>query len=287
MSRPELQAPPEIYYGDTEAKKYTKNTRNQQIQADMAYRALELLNLPPDEPAFLLDIGCGSGLSGEILDEEGYLWAGVDIAPSMLEVALEREVEGDLFLQDIGQGFGFRPGSFDGAISISVLQWLLNAETSHPTSSPPHRLNRFFTTLHSALRNPSRAVFQFYPSSDDQIQLITSIAQKAGFGGGVVVDYPNSNKARKVFLCLYVGGGGGQQQQIPQGLDGDVVEDGKVRFEKRRARDLRKDKNGKRKSQKVIDRDWILRKKELYRKRGKESVPRDSKFTGRKRKPVF
>lgn len=34
----------------------------------------------------------------------------------ILEVALEREVEGDLFLQDIGQGFGFRPGSFDGAI---------------------------------------------------------------------------------------------------------------------------------------------------------------------------
>jgi len=34
----------------------------------------------------------------------------------LLEVALEREVEGDLFLQDIGQGFGFRAGSFDGAI---------------------------------------------------------------------------------------------------------------------------------------------------------------------------
>lgn len=50
----------------------------------MTYRALELLNLPPDEPTFLLDIGCGSGLSGEILDEEGYIWAGVDIAPSML-----------------------------------------------------------------------------------------------------------------------------------------------------------------------------------------------------------
>ncbi|THU87234.1 williams-Beuren syndrome critical region protein 22 [Dendrothele bispora CBS 962.96] len=285
MSRPELQAPPEIYYGDVEAKKYTKNTRNQQIQADMTYRALELLNLPPDEPALLLDIGCGSGLSGEILDEEGYIWTGVDIAPSMLEVALEREVEGDLFLQDIGQGFGFRPGSFDGAISISVLQWLLNAETSHPTSSPPHRLNRFFTTLHSALKNPSRAVFQFYPSSDDQIQLITSIAQKAGFGGGIIVDYPNSNKARKVFLCLLVGGGGGQQQ-MPKGLDGEEVEDSRARFETRRER-TGKDKNGKRKNMKVIDRDWILKKKELYRKRGKESVPRDSKFTGRKRRPVF
>ena len=60
------------------------STRVQQIQADMTYRALELLNLPPDEPSFLLDIGCGSGLSGEILDEEGHNWVGVDIAPSML-----------------------------------------------------------------------------------------------------------------------------------------------------------------------------------------------------------
>ncbi len=54
----------------------------------MTYRALELLNLPPDEPAMLLDIGCGSGLSGEILDEEGYIWTGVDIAPSMLGASL-------------------------------------------------------------------------------------------------------------------------------------------------------------------------------------------------------
>jgi 18S rRNA (guanine1575-N7)-methyltransferase len=282
MSRPEYQAPPEIYYGDSEAKKYTQNTRNQQIQADMTYRALELLNLPPDEPAFLLDIGCGSGLSGEILQEEGHIWAGVDIAPSMLEVALERDIDGDLFLQDIGQGFGFRPGSFDGAISISVLQWLLNAETSHPTSSPPHRLTRFFTTLHSALRNPSRAIFQFYPTSDDQIQLITSIAQKAGFGGGVVVDYPNSKKARKVFLCLFVGGGG-TQQQIPKGVEGE--DDEQVRFERRREKERKRDVSGKRKNMK--DRDWILKKKELYRQRGKEGVPRDSKFTGRKRKPIF
>ncbi|KAG8746499.1 18S rRNA (guanine1575-N7)-methyltransferase [Ceratobasidium sp. 428] len=120
MSRPEYQAPPEIYYGDVEAKKYTGNTRNQEIQSQMTLRALELLNLPEGDSPFLLDIGCGSGLSGEILDEHGYNWVGVDIAPSMLEVALEQEVEGDLFLQDIGQGFGFRPGSFDGAISGSV-----------------------------------------------------------------------------------------------------------------------------------------------------------------------
>jgi 18S rRNA (guanine1575-N7)-methyltransferase len=38
----------------------------------------------PDVPPLILDVGCGSGLSGEILSEEGHLWIGMDIAPSML-----------------------------------------------------------------------------------------------------------------------------------------------------------------------------------------------------------
>lgn len=45
-----------------------------------------------------------------------------------VEVALERAVEGDLFLQDIGQGFGFRPGSFDGAIRfVSFVAYCLSS----------------------------------------------------------------------------------------------------------------------------------------------------------------
>jgi hypothetical protein len=32
------------------------------------------------------------------------------------EVAQEREVEGDIFLADMGQGLFFKPGCFDGAI---------------------------------------------------------------------------------------------------------------------------------------------------------------------------
>ena len=47
---------------------------------------------------------------------------GVDISKSMLDVAREREVEGDLVLGDLGEGLPFRAGAFDGAISISALQ---------------------------------------------------------------------------------------------------------------------------------------------------------------------
>ena len=59
--RPEHLAPPEIFYNDSEAEKYTKNTRMMQIQNEMSERAMELLALPEDEPSFILDIGCGSG----------------------------------------------------------------------------------------------------------------------------------------------------------------------------------------------------------------------------------
>ena len=84
----------------------------------MTDRAIELLTL---EEGFVLDIGCGSGLSGDALTAAGYDWVGLDISPEMLNVAKEREVDGDVLLNDMGQGFNFRPGVFDGAISISAL----------------------------------------------------------------------------------------------------------------------------------------------------------------------
>ena len=68
--RPEHTAPPEIFYNVDEAQKYSRNTRVMEIQATMSERAIEMLNLKEDEPAFILDVGCGSGLSGECLDEQ-------------------------------------------------------------------------------------------------------------------------------------------------------------------------------------------------------------------------
>lgn len=95
----------------------------------------------------------------------------MDISPSMLEIAVERETEGDVVLSDIGEGVPFRAGTFDGVISISVLQWLCNADkVSH---NPFKRLKRFFTLLYSSMRSGGRAVFQVYPESPKQMELIT------------------------------------------------------------------------------------------------------------------
>ncbi|KAI3727969.1 hypothetical protein L6452_16593 [Arctium lappa] len=59
-SRSELQAPPEIFYDDVEARKYTSSLRMVGIQAKLSERkrTLELLALPDDGiPRLLLDIG--------------------------------------------------------------------------------------------------------------------------------------------------------------------------------------------------------------------------------------
>lgn len=265
MSRPEEIAPPEIFYNDDEAAKYTSSSRVQQIQAKMTLRTLELLNVR--QGSYILDVGCGSGLSGEVLTEEGHHWVGMDIAPSMLATALDKEVEGDLFLADMGDGVPFRAGSFDAAISISAIQWLCNADKTG--ANPKARLMKFFSTLYASLRRGGKAVCQFYPANDNQRDQIVQAAKATGFGGGIVVDDPESKKNTKYYLVLSAG-----MSDNDLNLDGvkmDAVE---------RSKTVRKNKKEESAKQ------WIQRKKEVARKRGKD-VAHDSKFTARKRKPKF
>ncbi|KAI6496365.1 hypothetical protein MCOR14_003698 [Pyricularia oryzae] len=279
MSRPEDTLAADVHYNDTEARKYTTSSRIQNIQAAMTRRALELLELT--SPSLILEVGCGSGLSGEILTAEDpadggpHTWIGMDVSPSMLDVALQRDVAGDLMLADIGQGVPFRAGSFDAAISISAIQWLCNAESSD--TSPLGRLSRFFNGLYASLRRGGRAVCQFYPKNDTQRDMIAGAAKKAGFAAGLLEDDPDT-KNKKVYLVLTVGGSahdgsGGDITDVVKGLDNVDVLD--VSRKPKAGRDMRK--GGK---------AWIVKKKEQMERKGKV-VKASSKYTGRKRRPAF
>ncbi|KAM6546621.1 hypothetical protein CsatB_027357 [Cannabis sativa] len=240
-SRPEFQAPPEIFYDDKEARKYTSSSRIIKIQADLTERALELLALPKDGlPRLLLDI----------------------------DVALEREVEGDLLLADMGQGLGFRSGLIDGAISISAIQWLCNADKS--SHNPKLRLECF--------ARGARAVFQVYFESVEQRLLIFKSALEAGFIGSLVIDFPHSSKRKKEYLVLTCSppvpkrkGDNSSENEENQ----TVCVSGTNRARKKQ-RTMEKGKG----------REWILKKKEQMRRRG-NVVPADTKYTARKRRPQF
>ncbi|OMO81500.1 Methyltransferase type 11 [Corchorus olitorius] len=289
-SRPELQAPPEIFYDDTEARKYTSSSRIAAIQTELSERALELLALPDDGvPRLLLDIGCGSGLSGETITESGHQWIGLDISHSMLNVALENEVEGDLLLGDMGQGLALRPGVIDGAISISAVQWLCNADKS--SHEPRLRLKAFFGSLYRCLARGARAVLQVYPENLAQRELILSYAMRSGFAGGVVVDYPHSTKKRKEYLVLTCGPPS-LSTAVPSGKveDGESCSDDESSGDEENQVICISDRHRPRKKQKINKkgkgREWVLRKKQQMRRKG-NVVPPDTKYTARKRKARF
>jgi 18S rRNA (guanine1575-N7)-methyltransferase len=274
-------SPPDLHYNDTEARKYTTSSRIQNIQASMTNRALELLALSC--PSVILDVGCGSGLSGEILSSidpsEGgpHVWVGMDISASMLDVALQRDVEGDLMLADIGQGVPFRAGSFDAAISISAIQWLCNAESSEVSSAG--RLSRFFNGLYASLKRGGRAVCQFYPKNEQQRTMISGAAIKAGFGAGILEDDPGT-KNSKLYLVLTVGGSadegtGGDITGVVKGMEGVDVLDARKKHREKGRRDIKKGSKA-----------WILSKKEQMERKGKV-VKNSSKYTGRKRHITF
>jgi len=224
----------------------------------MTLRALELLDLDENSPpSFILDIGCGSGLSGELLSENNHIWVGMDISPSMLAVAIDRETDGDVLLADAGQGVPFRPGTFDAAISISAIQWLCNEDEKGV--DPKFRLSRFFEGLYASLRRGGKAVCQFYPRNDGQRDMICAAAMKAGFGAGLLEDDPET-KNKKLYLVLTVGGDGtstGDITGVVKNMEGVDVHDARKRLA------------GKERDVKKGSKAWVVKKKEQERRKGK------------------
>lgn len=231
----------------------------------------------------------------------------------------------------MGQGLPFRPGCFDGAISISALQWLCYEDSK--AHSAKARLMRFFSSLYTVLRRGARAALQFYPGrfwsylsslppsladsnpskrdvcshfhaflffilnhsslllsfpflspeNSAQVLLITEAATRVGFQGGLVVDYPNSSKAKKYYLCLSFE----HTYRVPRALTQEggggraMTSVGVTERERMKQRGRKGKKGGKREA--VKSRDWVLAKKEKQRSRGLD-VREDSKYTARKRK---
>jgi 18S rRNA (guanine1575-N7)-methyltransferase len=352
MSRPELTGHASSFYNEKEARKYDSSSRMIGVQREITERAIELLRLDSNNPAFVLDIGCGSGLSGKVLEEHGHVWVGCDISRDMLQVAQERIVAsvaevseqqqktqalpgsrndgraalidsngnesdssdgddqiedeesdeeddarvstGDLVCHDMGMGLPFRPATFDACISISALQWLCYSNSK--SQNPRQRLTRFFASLYTVLKRGGRAVLQFYPETAEQAVLISETATRVGFTGGVVVDYPNSAKAKKHYLVLSFDRSVAQKRQAIQDANGLLPDSalpaartsvpvtgtsGGGEFASKR-----KGKGGPRKHKGIKTKEWIVHKKETQRKQGK-NVRMDTKYTARRRPGKF
>jgi 18S rRNA (guanine1575-N7)-methyltransferase len=189
---PEDYILPELYYTEERAKQYDQNNRIQQVQREMTQRALELLRIT--SPALYLDIGCGTGISMQVLREAGFDGMGIDIAEPMLAIARQKGLK--VLKADFTIQIPFDSDSFDFIISISTLQWIFQG------FKPAVIMEKGRTTvteMYRVLKSQGVAIIQFYPKNEAQLSLAGKILKKK-FRVTKIIDDPNIPKRKKIFL---------------------------------------------------------------------------------------
>ncbi len=112
---------------DTLAQVYEGQVLNWQYACHQV--AAELMAKFVASDGKILDLGCGTGLAGQALREQGYQTIiGVDISQNSLDIARDKNLYTALYKADIQQELPFQDNEFDGIISTAVLT---NMETSN------------------------------------------------------------------------------------------------------------------------------------------------------------
>lgn len=204
----------EYYYGEN-AQEYAKSNWMARNQIKTSERILQLLEDPriggelqlnPDSQ-LILDLGCGSGFSSVIFEDNKFNIVGIDLSFDMLLENLEQQkiIEENEQIINIPrslicaaiQHLPIRPHIFDHIISISAFNFILDNIKDKKESK--QILNRVVASLASILKDKGRIVIEFYPK-ESEIQLYLECFS-GQFDGGLVIDNPKGRKEQK-FLIL-------------------------------------------------------------------------------------
>jgi len=157
-----------------------------------------------EEPFIILDLGCGTGFSTEILIERGFRVVGVDILPDMLSKVkikknhLKNQNNLELLLADINY-IPLRSSSINHAISISAYNFIIHkAESIRDKTKITHKTAKY---LYKLLKPDGRIIIEFYPKDDHELEIFTSSFNNNGFNGFFVKQNPNQ-KSGQTFLLL-------------------------------------------------------------------------------------
>ncbi len=165
---------------------------------------LEKPDFLKDEPFFILDLGCGTGFSTEILIEGGFRVVGVDVLPDMLSKVktkknhLKNQKNLELLLADINY-IPLRSSSIDHAISISAYNFITHGADS--IRDKTKIANKTAKSLYKLLKPDGRIIIEFYPKDDNELEMFTTSFHNIGFNGFVIKQNPNQ-KSGQTFLLL-------------------------------------------------------------------------------------
>ncbi|MFX1328032.1 MAG: class I SAM-dependent methyltransferase [Promethearchaeota archaeon] len=184
------------YFRGEILKQYARSKSMMKIQEKITIRALELLNLKKKD-ALILDAGSGPGFTAIYLNEIGYKTVALDIISEFLNFYNMKDlnpIAADMCFSP------FKPNTFDAIISISALQWIYRDLMHDYMQSMLKELSKSFYHI---LKPNSNIIIQFYPKSKEIMDKIAkTIIKSTDFSGNFIIDNPNSNKKRKIYLLL-------------------------------------------------------------------------------------
>ena len=165
---------------------------------------LEKLDFLNDGPFFMVDLGCGTGFSTEILVERGFRVVGVDVLQDMLSKIktkkkhMNNQNNLELILADINY-LPLRSSSINHAISISAYNFITHRADS--IREKTKIANNTAKSLYKLIKPDGRIIIEFYPKDDSELELFTSSFNTNGFNGFVIKQNPNQ-KSGQTFLLL-------------------------------------------------------------------------------------
>lgn len=81
-----------------------------------------LAEFAPQKSAPMLDIGCGTGVSGSVLSAAGFSTIdGCDFSAEMLERCRKKAIYRELFNTNLEEPFPFEPGTYENLSAVGVL----------------------------------------------------------------------------------------------------------------------------------------------------------------------
>ncbi|MFA5333936.1 MAG: class I SAM-dependent methyltransferase [Candidatus Nanoarchaeia archaeon] len=148
------------YYSKENAKLYELSGAYRRIQESMTYDALSISEFKPD--SLVLDLGCGTGFSLNVLKKSGFNAVGIDVSFEMVKYAKSKNFK--VILGSMNS-LPFKNEAFDNLISISAIQWA--------------NIKEYAKILDEIKRVVKKEiVIQFYPKEKEEFEYFLKLAKK-------------------------------------------------------------------------------------------------------------
>lgn len=157
-----------------------------------------------EENLLVLDLGCGTGFSSELLSTHGFRVIGVDILKDMLYKTGEKKQlyseykKIDFILADINS-LPLREMKIDHIISISAYNFITYGLLGK--NEKEKRINTTAQYLYKILKPHGRIIIEFYPIDDQELNFYISSFINNGFNGFLIKKH-EKQKSGQTFILL-------------------------------------------------------------------------------------